>query len=516
MTFRQVSKIILFLLIFIIGITKTGTAQGGTHFSVRDFGAKGDSVTLDTDAINKAIKTASASGGGTVYFPAGTYSSYSIHMQSHISIYLDQGAILLAAEPKGKIGYDAPEPFLHDAFQDYGHSHWHNSLIWGEDLVDISIIGSGTILGKGLSREGPHASPIGNKAIAFKSCRNVTLRDFTVLNGGHFAILATGVDNLTIDNLKIDTNRDGMDIDCCKNVHISNCHVNSPWDDAICLKSSFALGYVRATENVTIINCQVSGYDRGTYHDGTYQRKQANLVPDKQGPTGRIKFGTESNGGFKNIAISNCVFEFCRGLALETVDGGLLEDITITNITMRDIVNSPIFLRLGGRLRGPAGTSVGALRRINISNINVYNADSHFATLITGLPDHYIEDIRLSNISIWYRPLDSAQHMVQTVVPEHERSYPEPQKFGVLPAYGLYLRHVKNIDMQSIRICYLDKETRPAMVFIDVKEAMMQNVSACKTLNAPTLVTQDVNNLRIQNSNFYKDTHISQKGYKSF
>jgi len=96
---------------------------------------------------------------------------------------------------------------------------------------------------------------VGNKSISLKNCRNVLLRDFSILHGGHFAILATGVDNLTLDNLKIDTNRDGMDIDCCRNVRVSNCSVNSPWDDAICLKSCYGLGFARSTDHVTITNC---------------------------------------------------------------------------------------------------------------------------------------------------------------------------------------------------------------------------------------------------------------------
>ena len=177
--------------------------------------------------------------------------------------------------------------------------------------------------------------------------------DFSILAGGHFGLLLTGVDNLTIDNLKIDTNRDGMDIDCCRNVRVSNCTVNSPWDDGICPKSSFALGYARSTEDVTITNCFVTGkYQLGSVLDGTYKE----FAPtDRVWRTGRIKCGTESNGGFRNIAISNCVFDGCQGLALETVDGAWLEDITISNITMRDIVTAPIFLRLGARLRGPRG-----------------------------------------------------------------------------------------------------------------------------------------------------------------
>src|SRR5206468_745087 len=137
-----------------------------------------------------------------------------------------------------------------------------------------------------------------NKAIALKNCRNVLMRDFSILHGGHFGILATGVDNMTIDNLKIDTNRDGIDIDCCRNVRVSNCSVNSPWDDAICLKSSFALGYARDTEMVTISDCLVSGsFEEGTLLDGTFKRFAADVKVQR---TGRIKFGTESNGGFKN------------------------------------------------------------------------------------------------------------------------------------------------------------------------------------------------------------------------
>jgi len=490
----------VFLLLLLLGCFRNAEAvppAGG--FNVRDFGAKGDSATLDGEAINRAIVATAKAGGGTVYFPAGTYRSYSIRLQSHISLYLDQGATLLAAAPVGSTGYDAPEPADNDKFQDFGHSHWHNSLIWGQKLVDISILGPGTIYGQGLTREGPHQAPIGNKAIALKLCRNVTLKDFTVRQGGHFALLATGVDNLTIDNLKLDTNRDGLDIDCCQNVRVSNCTINSPWDDGICLKSSFALGYARPTENVTITNCQVSGFDRGSLLDGTYQRNEAALVPDHEGPTGRIKFGTESNGGFRSIAISNCVFTYCRGLALETVDGGLLEDVTISNITMRDVTNSPIFLRLGVRMRAPVGTAVGTLRRININNITVYNADARFATLISGVPGHPIEDVRLSNISIWYKPLDAASAAaIQKDLPEDEKGYPEPQKLGVGPAYGFYIRHVKNIELNDVNIHLLGAETRPALMLADVDGARLRNVSVDKAGAAPVL--KGVRGIRVSES----------------
>src|SRR3954447_11314413 len=306
---------------------EAATKGHAMFYDVRALGAVGDGKTIDTPAINRAIDIASAAGGGTVFFSPGEYLCYSIHLKSKVALYLDQGATIVAADPAADVSksYDLAEsnkPW--EDYQDYGHNHWHNSLIWGESLNDVSILGPGLIWGKGLSRgwgAGPKAENPGvaNKAIALKNCRNVIFRDFSILHGGHFGILATGVDNLTIDNLKIDTNRDGMDIDCCRNVRVSNCSVNSPWDDGICPKSSFVLGYARATENVTITNYYVTGdYRLGTLLDGTFQRFGPEFDRDVWNRTGRIKCGTESNGGFKGITVSNCVFEGCRGFALET------------------------------------------------------------------------------------------------------------------------------------------------------------------------------------------------------
>jgi polygalacturonase len=485
-------------------------------YDIKAFGAKGDGTTLDTKAINDAIDAAFAAGGGTVYFPAGTYLSYSIRLKSHISIFLDAGSVLLAADTLAKGKYDDAEPNSFDQYQDYGHSHWHNSLIWGENLQDISILGPGVINGKGLVRNASARRPWGNKAIALKLCRNVILRDFTILYGGHFGILATGVDNFTIDNLKMDTNRDGMDIDCCSNVRISNCTINSPWDDAICLKNSFALGFAKPTQNVTITNCQVSGYDLGTLYDGTYRRKEWSRVPDKEGPTGRIKFGTESNGGFINITISNCVFDYCRGLALETVDGALLQDITITNITMRDIVNAPFFLRLGARMRAPDGYVPGALRRVTISNVRVYNADSHFASIISGIPGHDIEDIQLNDIRIYYRQMDSSFSKIPLIVPENEKQYPEPAKMGIMPAYGFFIRHVKGLLLNNVEVSYLGNEIRPAIVIEDAKDINFFNIKTQPVPSAKRVVLKKVENFSIQQSNGFKNRIITKTGEMAF
>jgi len=331
------------------------------------------------------------------------------------------------------------------------------------------------------------------------------------LHGGHFAILATGVDNLTIDNLKIDTNRDGMDIDCCHNVRISNCSVNSPYDDGICLKSSYALGMARATENVTVSNCQVSGYDEGSFLDGTFKRNEKKYSDGTT--TGRIKMGTESNGGFKNVTITNCVFDYSRGLALETVDGGLLEDVTISNITMRDIVNAPIFIRLGARMRGPEGIPVGACRRIILSNIVVYNADPRHGSIIGGIPGHDIEDLQLSNVHIYYKGGGTAEQATR-VVPEFEQDYPEPYRFGVMPASGFFIRHVNNLKMENIEVNFLQADQRSVFMLDDVKDASFYRIKAPKPVDASTFDIRNSRNVNVQLSQGIKDTQINNTAKK--
>jgi polygalacturonase len=339
------------------------------------------------------------------------------------------------------------------------------------------------------------------------------LRDFSVLKGGHFGVLATGVDNLTIDNLKIDTDRDGIDIDCCRNVRVSNCAVNSPWDDAICPKSSYALGYARATENVTIANCYVSGaYKLGTLLDGSFQRFEPGA---KAYGNGRIKCGTESNGGFKNITISNCVFDGCQGLALETVDGGLLEDITMNNIAMRDVVSSPIFLRLGSRLRGPAGVPVGALRRILISNVVCSNSDSRYGSILSGIPGHEIEDIQLNDIYIQHRGGGTAEDAALQP-PEYQEKYPDPNMFGTMPAHGFFLRHVKNIAVSNVEISQLSGDQRPAFVLHDVQGADFFRVRTPRTKNAPVFALHDVDDFSAYRCRGVADLELEHADEKTF
>lgn len=351
---------------------------------------------------------------------------------------------------------------------------------------------------------------VGNKAIALKNCRNVLLRDFSILAGGWFGILATGVDNFTIDNLKIDTNRDGIDLDCCRNVRVSNCTINSPWDDAICPKSSFALGYPRATENVTITNCYVTGgYQLGTLLDGTFKP----IGPEMKHPIGRIKLGTESNGGFKNIAISNCVFEKCRGFALETVDGAIFEDVTFANITMRDICNAPIFLRLGTRMRGPKSAPVGSLQRVLISNVVSSGALPELCSIVSGVPGHRIEDIKISDLYL-HQLGGGSSAMAELNPEEKENDYPEPSMFGALPATGFFLRHAKNIEISNVEIATEQSDARPAFWLHDIEGADFFRLRIPRGSRAFAL--RDVRDSRVFGSRNIKDGILERAGTQAF
>ena len=509
-------------------------------FNVRAYGAAGDGKTVDTPAINNAIDAVAAAGGGTLVFPGGTYLCFTIRLKSHVDLYLSRGCTILAADsPKrgettGYNGgsYDAAEPNgpngIWTPYQDYGHNHWRNSLFHAEGEHDFSITGPGLIFGRGLSHGSNGARGdyydfvaeqpgVGNKAIALKNCRNVILRDFSLLKGGHFAVLATGVDNLTFDNLLVDTDRDGFDIDCCRNVRVSNCTVNSPWDDGICPKSSYALGYARPTENVTIANNYVTGiYELGSVLDGAWKR----FADDAQIPRqGRIKCGTESNGGFRNITISGNVMEGSKGIALESSDGALLEDIAITGNTLRDTVDAPLFLRLNRRNRTPNETiRPGTLRRIVISNLVSYNSAASTASILSGIPSNLIEDVKISNCYFGHEGLPTRMrvqwgattqpmpdwHNLQ--VPEKEDAYPELLQFGPTPCHGFFIRHLRNLEMSHVEIAPSNPDPRPAFWLEDTHRTDFLAVTAPLQEN---FSLHQVSDLRIGWSRAAKDTTLA-------
>ena len=507
---------------------------GDNYFNVRAFGAAGDGKILDSPAINQAISACAEAGGGTVYFPAGTYLSGSIRLRSNIHLLIDAGATILGA-PQNLNAYDEAEPFKGPAFQDGGHTYFHNSLIWGENLTNVFISGNGMINGGGLSRSdgredqrsglaasgrgssprgngntnqfgrfrgtnfanrfgGTNSGPdrLGNKAIALKLCKNVLIRDVTIFHGGHFGILVTGCDDLTIDNVTIDTDRDGMDIDCCRNTTVANCRVNSPNDDGICPKSTCALGYPVIEENLTIVNCQVSGFEEGTLLDGTMKPSRIK--------NGRIKFGTESSGGFRNCTIANCTFRGCKGLAIEEVDGGILENITINNLAMMDVAGYPIYITTGKRNRTPGLTTnsiSSVIKNILISDVVATGVDRASGIQITGLPELPIEGVRLENIRLVFNGGGTTNN-ASRVPPELGTGYPEPS--GIMPAYGVFARHVKDLELANITTSFMTNDMRPAMEFIDVNGLELDNVKPQLAKGVPAAKYEKVSGLVIRNS----------------
>ena len=324
------------------------------------------------------------------------------------------------------------------------------------------------------------------------------IRDVTIFHGGHFAVLVTGCDNLTVDNVTMDTDRDGIDLDCCRNTTVSNCRVNSPSDDGICPKSTYALGEVRLTENLAIVNCQVSGFLEGTLLDGT-------MKPSGRG-LGRIKFGTESSGGFRNCTIANCTFRSCRGLALEEVDGGILENITVNNLAMTDVPDYAIYLTTGSRNRTPGVTTRSRMRNILIANIIADGVGKMSGIQITGLPEEPVQNVRLENVRLISRGGGTATDAA--IQPkELGDGYPEPAKIGTLPAYGIFARHVKGLELANLTFDFQTNDVRPAAVFADVDGLEIDNLKAKLADGVKAAeISSDVRGLVIRNSPVLKTT----------
>lgn len=478
-----------------------GMVAWASDFNVLEFGASGQGDKLESPAINAAIEAAAKNGGGRVVVPAGKYLCGSIRMKSFVELHLMTGATIVAV--KDKTAYDPAESDVKVPYQDRGHTYFENSLIWGKNLRNVSITGRGIIDGKNLYRDwkfGAGADDQANKTIALYCCNDVLIRDITILHGGWFGIILTGCNLVSLNNLLIDTNRDGIDIDCCTNVTVSDCKVNSPMDDGICLKSSYALGRKVVTENVSITNCQVSGFQEGTLYDG---RMIPQEIEKKNLRVGRIKFGTESNGGFRNCVVSNCTFRNCRGLALESVDGGVMENITVSNLSMYDVDTYPIYITLGERLRDPdtSGTSVG--RHILISDVVAHTSDSISGIHITGTPRFMLEDIRLENITICYRG-GVRQGTFQKDYPELGKNYPEINTKRLVPAYGLFVRHVKGLELRDVTLKFQEEDERPAAMLVDIDGLRVDNVRAQVSDQSEGIVHDRIRNLSVVDSPLFE------------
>jgi ubiquinone/menaquinone biosynthesis C-methylase UbiE len=424
------------------------SSDGRGPFDVLKYGAKGDGQAKDTQAIQAAIDACQRSGGGTVTVPAGTFLSGSLHLKSNVCLHLDHGATLRASPDSGD--FDPYETLGFKNAADRETSFFHHALIWAEDAERVAITGTGTIHGNRTKRGGP-------KPIALKRCRFVTVSGITLLDSPNYCISLLGTDYVTIDGITIRNGySDGIDPDCCRHVRIANCHIES-WDDAIVPKTSFSLGERRSTENLIVTNCVLASNCNA------------------------FKLGTESGGDFRNITVSNCVL-FSRpnlrppvsGISLLSVDGGVIDGVAISNITMTG-VRCPLFLRLGNRGRDQEKATPGALKNVVLSNIVASGAQ--WPCAIAGIPAHPIEGVTLSNVRIGYAGGGTGEQ-AHVEVPEQLGKYPSADMFGALPASGLFCRHARDLRLSGVDLKWAAPDGRPAVVCEDVSRLEIDALAA--------------------------------------
>ena len=435
-----------------------GLAEAAAPISVRDHGARGDRKTKDTRAIQAAIDNA-ATSGRTVNFPPGNYLSGTLHLRDLTTLQFDAGAILVAS-PDDR-DFDPPEQLGYETFADDETSDHSFALIKGRDVKQIRLIGPGWIDGNRRKREGP-------KPIALKRCQEIDIRDLTITNAGNYTVALLGCRRVNIQDVVIlNGYSDGIDPDCCQDVRIVRCHIESR-DDALCLKASFALGAHRATENVRVSGCHLT-----TFHNG-------------------IKLGTESTGDFRDITISDCTVvgerhpwkgDMTSGLSLEAVDGGVLEGVTVVKIRMTN-ARAPIFVRLARRGRGQRVPRPGLLKNVTIRDVQATGARA--ASSITSVTGASVETVTLQNIKVAVR--DGGVGSVTLQVPEFASRYPDATMFRELPAYGLYGRHVAGLRVEDVDFSIDEADARSAVVLDNVKDARLRGIRAMAPFEERPLV----------------------------
>lgn len=460
------------------------------EYLVTDFDVVGDGITLNTIAIQTLIDRIHENKGGTLVFPKGQYLSGGLVMKSNVSFYLKEDAVLLGStNPYHYEDVPMPDRPQSPKRDDYSNMAFlvaykaNNFKIYGEGKID----GQGRKLAlavDSLHHSGERIDPKYNyrrmrpnetarpKLLRFSMCKNISILDLNLQNGSCWGLSFELCEKLKLNNLKIVNraywNNDGMDITDCRNVQITNCDVNSA-DDGICLKSYFPNFY---NDSIYIANCNIKS------------------------SASAIKFGTASYGGFKNVTIENIeVFDtFRSAIAIESVDGGDIENIKVSNITAKNTGNA-IFIRLGHR----GGKAPGSVKNIHLTDIRVevpfgrpdidYDLrgpevdffHNPFPSSIVGIPGHSIENVTIENVEITY-PGRATKGMAYVPlnrleqVPEKIKDYPEFSMFGELPAWAFYVKHANNITFKNVKLQLENPDFRPAFVFHNVEGANLNAV----------------------------------------
>jgi len=416
------------------------TPSGGGHrqiFNVRDFGATGNGTSNDAPAVNQAIIAASTAGGGTVDFPPGTYlAGSSIHMMSNVTLSLDAGATLLGASS----GYDVPEPNPNDAYQDFGHSHFHDAIIWGDNLKNIGFVGAGAIDGGGKLITGDPQPGQADKIISLTRCDGLVVGDgLTLRRGGHFAMLINGCNHVYSDHLTIDTatDRDGWNVISTRNVRISNINISAN-DDALAFKSDWALGATLPNGNVVVNNAHL-----------------------RAGCCNALMFGSETCGDFTNYFFNDITITGAgkSGLGMVSMDGAHISHVFYNNVTMSN-TDSPIMEKIGTRLRCGTKPPVGSISDIHYRNVTGTNAGA-FSPTLWGQPGHPITGVTFDQVDLTlpggHDPVDP------NAVPVDTGDY-NPRSLGVRPAYGFYLHNATGIRFVDTALRLAGDDGRPAFI----------------------------------------------------
>jgi len=434
---------------------RVSAAGGSVQRNVREHGARGNGKAKDTAAIQAAIDAAAP--GGVVFFPPGEYISGTLHLRSRVALRLAAGAVLVASANDSD--FDPYEELGYESFADRETTDFSFSLLQGRGAQQLTIDGPGRIDGNRRSRGGP-------KLIALKQCRRVAIRNLTLENAPNYNISLLGCDHVDIQGVRIENGySDGIDPDGCRYVRISGCRVKSR-DDAIVLKSSLALGVRRSTSHVVVTDCALVNVRNA------------------------LKIGTESSGDFEDIVFRNCTLSGrgeirqplpidlpprpSAGVSIENVDGGRLENVVVTGITMRNM-RAPIFVRLGARGRGQAVPVAGTLAKVTIANLVATGAE--WTSAIIGTPTRDVSDIVLRDVRISGRGGGDARAASQPV-PERETEYPDAARFHSLPAHGLYCRHATRLRVERCALVVDAADARPALVLDDVSQAVVSDLSA--------------------------------------
>lgn len=467
-------------------------------FDPLQFGARGDGKSLDSGAINAAIEKCSRSGGGTVHLRDGVYRCGTIVLKSNVTLYLDGGATILGSLDLND--YNAPE------ISRNGGNPRH--LILAVDAQRVTITGGGRIDGQGRAFWEPSGRPPlppdqqwadvvahewkpkgsgrPSPLLEFVNCRGLRIDGVHIENAPGWTLRPYGCDDVTITGITIKNpvfgpNTDGIDITCSQNVNISNCSIDTG-DDAICLKTETPYGgEPRTVKNITVSNCRLTTCCNG------------------------FKIGTGSEGGFENIRFTDSVIyngevelkdRVISGIALEVVDGGWIDGVTVSGIQMQR-ARTPIFIRLGNRKR-PYDYPQHGLRNVSIEKIQA--SEVLLASSITGIRGDEVRDVALSDIHV-DNVLPSRPDWVGRPVPEKDNGYPEARMFGMLPASGLYVRHARGLQLSALTVSAASGEARPTMILDDVIGARVSGLASTPVRGAmPVVQLNDSSDIQISKS----------------